>query len=189
MKIKSTIQIKAGFLLVIFSLNTIIGFACSMGLNMGFNSSGHHKEETIEPRIHIHSDGKAHIHHKKVASLHDESAKHHHGPSAAHSHEAGNHHHDADITQHKVIKDHPNSKDTKDDCCSDKVVKLNESDKSFSHSLKFAITPIFSTALNSLFFNFDSLFSSQVTTSIKHFVRSYHPPIADIRIAIQSFQV
>lgn len=39
-----TIRIKAIFLLVIFSLNSIMGFACSIGLNLGYNQH-HHAEE------------------------------------------------------------------------------------------------------------------------------------------------
>lgn len=40
-----TIRIKAIFLLVIFSLNSIMGFACSIGLNLGYNQHHHAKEQ------------------------------------------------------------------------------------------------------------------------------------------------
>jgi hypothetical protein len=40
-----TIRIKAIFLLVIFSLNSIMGFACSIGLNLGYNRHHHVKEQ------------------------------------------------------------------------------------------------------------------------------------------------
>lgn len=50
-KIKS-IQLKAAFLLIGFSMNTIIGFACAM--NMEFNS--HHHEKSVSQRFsHCHS--------------------------------------------------------------------------------------------------------------------------------------
>jgi hypothetical protein len=35
-------KVKALFLLLVFSLNTLAGFACSLGMNMGYNS--HHHE-------------------------------------------------------------------------------------------------------------------------------------------------
>lgn len=47
MKPPRAIQYKALFLLVTFSMNTVVGFACSMGVDMGFNSH-HHLLTTIE---------------------------------------------------------------------------------------------------------------------------------------------
>ena len=41
MKPNSTIQFKALILFIIFSLNTVLSFACSLGLDMWYNS-GHH---------------------------------------------------------------------------------------------------------------------------------------------------
>ena len=40
-----TIRIKALFLLVVFSMNTMLGFACSIGVDLGYNTN-HHKQET-----------------------------------------------------------------------------------------------------------------------------------------------
>jgi hypothetical protein len=62
----TTIQLKAVFLLIVFSLNTVIGFACSVGSDMGFNS-------------------KHHDHHGK---LHHHHGKSHHHPYSADSHTA-----------------------------------------------------------------------------------------------------
>ena len=47
MKPNRTLQIKALILMTVFSLSTILSFACSLGLDMGYNS-GHHtkKQET-----------------------------------------------------------------------------------------------------------------------------------------------
>ena len=61
MKTPKSIQFKAAFLLVVFALNTLVGFACSVGLDMGFNTT-HHKNEAAKPSVHIHKDGKKHIH-------------------------------------------------------------------------------------------------------------------------------
>ena len=45
-------RIKALFLLVVFSLNTLVGFACSVGVDMGYNHNHHHDENLH----HKHSD-------------------------------------------------------------------------------------------------------------------------------------
>jgi hypothetical protein len=56
-----TIRLKAAFLLVIFGLNTVIGFACSIGIDMGYN------------KTHHGTDGKRHIHKAKTAGHHHEN--------------------------------------------------------------------------------------------------------------------
>lgn len=63
MKRKKSIQLKAAFLLIVFSLNTVIGFACAVGLDMGFNSH-HHEESAIETPGIQHRDGDVHHHNK-----------------------------------------------------------------------------------------------------------------------------
>lgn len=62
------IKLKAALLLTVFALNTVIGFACSAGLNMGFNSKHHHHddEEQQEHKIegtHHHDETSAVDHH------------------------------------------------------------------------------------------------------------------------------
>jgi hypothetical protein len=44
MHTKITIRLKALFLLVVFSMNTLLGFACSIGVDLGYNTN-HHKRE------------------------------------------------------------------------------------------------------------------------------------------------
>ena len=166
MKRNLSIKIKAAFLLLVFSLNTIIGFACAIGINMGFNSH-HHDEEATAATVHIHADGKRHIHHNEASNY---------------SHDKSSHHHD-DADNH-----HQNSKDGKDNCCHDKVIKIAQVDKSVPQSLNI-VHPVFFTALIYSFYNIDGSFLSQGSPNIKYFVRSHHPPIPDIRIAIQSFQI
>ena len=63
-----SIQLKAAFLLIVFSLNTVIGFACAVGLDMGFNSH-HHEESAIEVTEN---------HHHNKSHHHDEADIHHH---------------------------------------------------------------------------------------------------------------
>ena len=157
MKNRISIQLKAAFLIIVFSLNTIIGFACAIGINMGFNAPHHRDEEATEIQEHEHADD-----------------NHHHA-------EATKHHDEGD-------KDHQKSKDGKDDCCNDKVIKFNEIDKSYSHSLTTVVNPIFFTIYLVLFNNTHLFYTSNII-STKYFVRSYHPPISNIRIEIQSFQI
>mgnify|MGYP000954285553 CR=1 FL=1 len=144
-----SIQLKAAFLLIIFSLNMFVGFACAVGvdMDMGFNTTHHHEEAT---EVHDHADGKKH---------HHEEAEH------KHSH-----------------------KDGKDDCCNHKVVKLSQVDKAVPQTAKL-LSPVFFTAFVATYYNINISYPSQVSTSNKYFVRGHHPPIPNIRIAIQSFQI
>lgn len=59
----TSIQFKAAFLLVVFSLNTIVGFACAMGVDMGFNSKHHHHDEEEVSVIEHHHENTMHHHH------------------------------------------------------------------------------------------------------------------------------
>lgn len=76
MKIRRSIQIKTAFLLAVFSLNTLIGFACAIGIDMGFNTSHHHDEEATEAVVHTHKDGTKHVHHSEAGKHHDEANNH-----------------------------------------------------------------------------------------------------------------
>ena len=57
-----SIQLKAAFLLIIFSMNMLVGFSCAVGVDMGFNTAHHHEGEATE--LHVHADGKKHHHEK-----------------------------------------------------------------------------------------------------------------------------
>ena len=175
MKRNISIQLKALFLLIVFTLNTIVGFACAMGVDMGFNTTHHHDDDEKKVAVHVHADGKKHQHHSKKSNnvspgLNADAKKHHH--------------HDEAEEQHQDKKD--NSK--KDDCCNDKVVKISQTDKAVAYS-NTLVHPVFFTAFISSYYNIDVTFPSQITTNIKYFVLGHHPPIPDIRIAIQSFQI
>jgi hypothetical protein len=147
-KIKS-IQIKAAFLLIAFSLNTLIGFACAVGMNMDFNSHHHEEEAAISESSHHHS--------------------------------VVNHHHD------ESVKDYHQS-NVPDNCCHDKVTKIAQVDKAVPQPFNISVNYLFLSGLASTFYHID-LLNAFKASQIKYFVRSYHPPIADIRIAIQSFQI
>lgn len=149
MKKSKSIQIKATILLIVFSLNTVIGFACAVGLDMGFNSH-HHDESAIEA--------------------------------------TENHHHDKSHQHDEAEVDHHNANNHKDNCCNDGVMKFQQVDKNIATSFSL-INPLFFTSFLASYYNIDILSSSDRISDIKYFVRSHHPPIPDIRIAIQSFQI
>ncbi len=81
------------------------------------------------------------------------------------------------------------TKEQKDNCCKDQVIEYNKAVKSFAHSFNTGIDPIFFTIFVSSFYNIDEFYTNYINTSMRYFVRSYHPPIPDIRIAIRSFQI
>jgi hypothetical protein len=158
-----SIKLKAALLLAVFSLNTAVGFACSLDFNMGFNEK-HHGGESTESVAHIHKDGKKHPHHGKSNT---------HNQALSHKHEAKN-------------KDQ--SKNDKDNCCNDKVRKFVELDKSVPNNISI-IHPTFFIAFIAPYYNISLLPYTDIVKDIGQFVRSYHPPISNIRIAIQSFQI
>ncbi len=106
MKKSYAIQFKAAFLLIIFSLNMIVGFACSLGIDMDINPP-HHVE--VESKItHTHT-------HKHVSN----TGKDHHGPNKTHDHKIN----------HK-------EKEEKKGCCNDEVQKVQQLDKNINSSTK-----------------------------------------------------
>jgi hypothetical protein len=58
MKIQRSIMLKAAFLILVFFLNTVVGFACAIGADMGFNGM-HHQEK---PGVHHHVAGQKEHH-------------------------------------------------------------------------------------------------------------------------------
>ena len=111
-------------------------------------------------------------------SHHDEEVTevHVHADGKKHHHEQPEHNHE---------KKH---KEEKGGCCNDSVIKFSQADKSAPQSNSI-VNPLFFTAFIATYFAIDITYHSQVSGSPKYFVRSYHPPIPDIRIAIQSFQI
>ena len=165
MSSRISIRLKAAFLLTVFALNTAVGFACAIGLDMGFNTTHHDDKKARVPVVHIHKDGKKHIHNQKKSS--DDQDK--------------SHKPDLSSTPEK-------SKSDTEGCCKEKVRNFEQLDKSVPGFLSIA-HPIFFTAFVALYYDLKILPSSDIVKDIKPFVRSYHPPIPDIRIAIQSFQI
>jgi hypothetical protein len=150
---------------MVFALNTVVGFACAVSVDMGFNTKHHHEEEGAEALVHIHKDGKQHVHQEKKET---------HSYDKSHSHEEAN---------------NPQKPDgDKGNCCNDKVTSFQQLDKAVPETVNI-IHPVFFTAYISTYYNIQLLPQANIIKDIKPFVRSYHPPIPDIRIAIQSFQI
>ncbi len=150
---------------MVFALNTVVGFACSIGMDMGFNSKHHHKEEATEAVARVHKDGKEHVHQEKKES---------------HNHDKSHHQDEAD--------NHSASGSDKSNCCNDKVIKFEQLDKFVPQPVTL-IHPVFFTAFVATYYNRNVLPHTDIVKDIRQFLRSYHPPIPDIRIAIQSFQI
>lgn len=169
-----SIKLKALFLLVVFATNTAVGFACAIGVDMGFNSP--HHNETEEPaEVHIHDDGKKHVHEKETSAV------------TTHVHEDGiNHQHDSEPA--KQTPADGNNLLTKDDggCCTNEVQAFQNLDKNVSVNTGISV-PVF-VAILSTYFDID------FSTTLKDFpvnykARFFYPPPPDIRIAIQRFQI
>ncbi|KIO78808.1 hypothetical protein TH53_01605 [Pedobacter lusitanus] len=68
MKTPGSIKLKAVLLIIVFFLNTVVGFACAIGTNMGFNQ-GHHPEG--HPVSHQHDKATPHHHHTEQKTKSD----------------------------------------------------------------------------------------------------------------------
>ena len=156
-------MIRALFLLAVFSLNTVVGFACSIGIDMGYNSS-HHEH----------------------GSSHSEKKPHSHKSGHKHSHGTGHNHSD----QHKHTEASGTAKNTQDDCCANDVTKFIQLDKSVVKTNLALIVPTFFVTLTSIFIqpslNENNLANSSGLLSVRRSCSIYD---TDIRIAIQSFQI
>ena len=174
MKRKITIQLKAAFLLLVFGLNTIVGFACSLGLNMSFNAS-HHKEDLSAPAIHIHANGKKHVHTKATTK----PAIHVHADGKKHQHDS------------EPLKHHPEEKETskndKKGCCNDDVLQFQNLDKNLNQNVKTVIDVPAMVAILSIFSGIE-LFKTSATSQLSA-IRYLFPPPPNIRIVIHRFQV
>ena len=167
-----SIQLKAAFLLTVFGLNSLVGFACALGVDMDFNTS-HHKDAVTEPYIHIHADGK----------------KHHHEPEPvkadAHANEK-RHKHDSEPSKEQHEEKNTSKKD-KGGCCNDDVQKFQSLDKNLNQNAKTAINAPALVAIISIFVGVDILKAYvEPRSSISRYL---FPPPPDILIAIQRFQI
>ncbi|WP_136825995.1 hypothetical protein [Pedobacter cryophilus] len=137
----------------------MVVFACSLGMDMEFNSS-HHQEKTASS-----------------ASHHHEEEIHHHENKTSKS---SNHHHEKEVEHHE---------NDADSCCKDEAVKFAKADKLSPQTSYTEINPVFFPAILTGLFSLNILDAGSNVFTNKFFVLGHHPPIPDIRIAIQSFQI
>lgn len=174
MKRNTSIKLKAASLLTVFGLNTVVGFACAVGMDMSFNTS-HHESETNNASIHIHADGKKHHHQqepvKASTHIHTDGKKHEHNNEPA--------------TKHQEEKETP--KKDKDDCCNEDLLKFQQLDKNLNQNAKTAIDVPALVAIIGVFIGVDILKASPEPRLNTH--RYLFPPPPNILIAIQKFQI
>ncbi len=132
---------------MVFSLYTLLGFACSLGINLGYNKHHHPAARNKTPQEHHN--------HQKVAAKHQHSKQ-----------KSGN---------------------STDDCCSHTVTFFNLITKTVPQTV-IVSNPVFVTSSVPSFFTVTLLRKGGIK-STRNFSQNYHPPIADIRIAIQSFLI
>jgi hypothetical protein len=152
MKSFTSIQSKAAFLTFVFLFNTIVGFACAIGTDMGIETD-HHQKPEVSAHSHKHDKGRKHKQHE-----HTQAAADHHA--------------------------------SKDNCCKDQVAKLTKADKLHQSGFDYSLLSLPSFILPAALHSFDTT-SGIVSVNIpnSYFVRHCRPPIEDVRIAIQSFQI
>lgn len=161
MKPSKAIKLKALFLLVTFSLNSVVGFACSLGIDMGFNSckDDHECNEQSE-----HSD------------KHKEQHKEHH------SHRLHKH-----ADDEKSCNNSSFNPIDDDNCCSDYVVGFQGLDKELAEK---SFTKVQDTKYTTFDTCVSINFSKTPYTTpvrIPQKIPDHSPP--DVRILIQSFQI
>ena len=124
MKTHFPIRLKAVFLIVVFLLNTVIGFACTTGIGVHMKAGAHH------------------------------------------------------LHQHK-----------KDNCCKEEVTKLTKGDKLLHAAPESGLQPLSFIHLNQYSYIGASNVLPSQNTSNTQLIKPVRPPIPDVRIAIQSFQI
>ena len=139
--------------MLVFSLNTLLGFACSLGVDMGYNEHHHETELSLSA---------------------SNAPQHEHGSNQKH-HEDKKH-------------QHTKKESSKDDCCSNGITLFNQLDKTVSEQVTI-VHPVFATSFLTAYFYIDLFQPRYAPKNIRAFAQSYHPPIPDIRIAIQSFLI
>ena len=169
-----SIKLKALFLLVVFATNTAVGFACAIGVDMGFNSP--HNSQTAEAaKVHVHDDGKKHVHENEPSEV------------TTHVHEDGmKHQHDSEPVKQTPADGTGLLAKDNGGCCTNEVQAFQNLDKNVSVNTGISL-PVF-VAMLSIYLDID--FSAAIKDfPVNYKARFYYPPPPDIRIAIQRFQI
>lgn len=169
MKPPRVIQFKAFFLLATFSMNTVVGFSCSTGVDMGFNS-----------KHHSHSDSKEHDH--AEADNHHE----HDGNNSHNNHQGGAAlNHNSDNSSNTVSF----TSQSEENCCKDFVAGFNSLDKqpanqnSTQHKITY-LSPFIISA-----FIVDANIAKGYVQHLRIPPREIDYTTPDIRVFIQSFLI
>lgn len=158
---------KAFLLALVFSLNTIVSFACSFS-NL-FHGIHHHDSGAVSSAEHHHS------------------STDHSSQSDQHEHKESDHHQHNDFEQHKHGA--ANSEDSKDGCCSESVVQIEKVEKALSRSIEAPHTLFiasFFAAFSSYLFQLETIEDTSIPPNIRWRLLATIP---DLRIVIQSFQI
>ena len=164
MNFKQKNRFKAAVLLIVFSMNTVVGFACGLGLDLS-GSKDHHNSVAIN-RSHSEQPEKIQPH--------------------AHTHEGDSHHHEVKVVDKEKTPEEPGKGD---DCCSNHVVPLQQVDKAIPASISLPFF-IFLTSFFHSYITKDIPEPGWARNTFLQFDR-WRPlsTIPDIRIFIQSFQI
>lgn len=176
MKCNLSIQLKALFLLLVFTTNIVVGFACGLGIDMGFNAPHHNKYEEIA-KVHIHENGKKHIHKKKPSTV----TAHARADGINHSHERCS----EPLKQHSKDGSNPLTKEG-GSCCTNEVQNFQQVDKNITVNTGINL-PVFVAILHTYVAVDFSVVLKEFAT--KHKIRLYYPPPHNLRIAMQRFQI
>lgn len=144
-------------------MNTVVGIACAVGIDMSFNAKNHSEAKIIKTPVHVHANGHNHEHTKEAGK---------------HKHEHGN-----EASKHKHVE---KKAPEKDGCCNDAVVKFQNVEKNITPKTVID-APAFVAILS--IFNGIELYNITKAFPHKNIVPFFYPPPPDILISIQKFQV
>ena len=159
MKYRTAIKIKALTLLIVFSLNTVMGFACSLGIDMGYNSKHHHNQGNT---VKQHSSKTVGTCHTRGNDEGFSELQHDQGSDSAN---------DQDCCSHGVLKFLKLDKNISPSATSDIIGPLIMLDFRFTYQID--LTEYLKSNANNNYY----------------FTSTHHSPIPDIRIAIHSFLI
>lgn len=160
-------RFKALFLLVIFLLNTLVGFACAIQIE--YKS----QENKVKGHAHDHS-----------SHAHDSASP----ADIAHNHGSHKHSDNHETAHKKPELNHSQSGSAEDSsCCQDEVSKFYSLDKIAPQSVKIIAKP---PVLDITGFYYTPLAVLPIKKGFDKYIDNrQRPPTNDIRIAIQSFQI
>ncbi|MGV3706479.1 MAG: hypothetical protein ACO1NU_13985 [Arcticibacter sp.] len=110
-------------------------------------------------------------------------------PSGGHTHKNNQPHDHAKHEHDKSAINHHASKSSKDNCCKEEVAKLTKADKLIQPGFDYSLLSLSFFILAPTVYRTGNLGTFPVNVPKARFVWHYHPPIPDVRIAIQSFQI